>query len=243
MNKIQYKKNNGLKVFALIFSLIGFILFIITLVLFIKTLIFNQKSEVVEVTIETCVPFVEKKANGEETISYQVYVNYFYNGSFYEHKLITGITESLASGDTLKARVNTQNNEDIRYMTTTSTAVILCMIIGLAMFIGFGYLFINQSISQNEYKEIIKNGRKVDAKVVKIYPEKNVYNNKYQYYKLDCESMEKIFTSKPFKNGEYITEGDVVYVYYTSLKKNKYYVDVESIEVKEKKTDDNWTFK
>ena len=240
---IEYKKNKGLRVIEVIISLLGLICFIIGVVLLINTISFNNKSEVIEVNIDAVEKNVVLDNDGNETISYEIYVSYNYNGKNYDHVLLSGVNESREVGSLMKVRVNKSYPEDIRYMTSTTFLTILLMVAGLAFFAGFGYIYIGTVISFNNYKEIIKNGRRVDAVITRVYPDGSAYNSKNQYYRLDCEWTEKKFTSRPYKNGIDISEGDIVPVYYTSIRRNQYFVDVENVQINKKNKEDNWTFR
>lgn len=240
---IEYKKNMGLRVIEVFLSLLGLVCLVVGIVLLIKTISFNNKSEVIEAKIDAVEKNVATDSDGNQTISYEIYVSYAYNGNNYDHVLLSGVNESREVGSLIKVRVNMSNPEDIRYMSSTTFLTIILMIVGAVFFGGFGYIYIGTLISYNNYKEIIKNGRRVDAIVTRVYPDGSAYNNNNQYYKLDCEWTEKKFTSRAYKNGSEISEGDIVPVYYTSIRRNQYFVDVENVQINKKNKEDNWTFR
>ena len=138
---IEYRKNIGLRVIEIILSLAGFICLIIGIVLLIKTISFKNKSEIIEVKIDAVEKNVATDSDGNQTISYEIYVSYSYNGENFDHVLISGINESREVGSLISARVNKNYPEDIRYMTNTTFFTILLMVVGLIFFGGFGYIF------------------------------------------------------------------------------------------------------
>lgn len=240
---IQYKSNKVLESVLLILSLIGLTLVCIALFLLIRTASYNNNSEIIEAIIDDCDKDVKTDKNGKVTITYINFVNYSYNGNSYEHVVLTGLNQERASGDTIRIRISKNNPNDVRFMNQTTFGSVFLLIIGIVICGGFGYLFVINILQKNEYKEIKEKGRKIEATVTKVYPYRNVYNSNNQYFKLDCESMEKVFTSMPYKNGVGISEGDTVFVYYTSLQKNKYFVDVENTIINKKEIGDNWRLK
>lgn len=240
---VEYRKNTGLRVIEVILSLAGLVCLIIGIVLLIKTIAFNNKSEVIEAKIDAVEKNVTTDSDGNQTISYEIYVSYSYNGENFDHVLLSGVNESREVGSLMKVRVNKSYPEDIRYMTSTTFLTILLMVAGLAFFAGFGYIYIGTVIAFNSYKDIVKNGRRVDAVVTRVYPDGTSYNSKNQYYRIDCEWTEKKFTSKAYKNGFDISEGDIVPVYYTSIRRNQYFVDVANVQINKKNKEDNWTFR
>ena len=239
--KVEYKNKNALIALEAIIALIGLVVLIIGIFLIARTINFNSNSERIEAIVEACEKYIEENNDGTSTIRYQTYVNYMFEGKQYTHVLLSGINTATSIGNTIHIRINMLNPEDARLISNTSFMVILVIIIGLLITGGFTYLLIATVINKDSYKKIIADGAKVIAKVTRVYPERNAFNTLTQYYLLDCEYMEKIFTSYPFKGGEGISDGDLVPVYYTSLRKGIYYVDVKNVEIKHQ--EDNGYFK
>ena len=173
---------------------------------------------------------------------YRIYVNYNYNGTKHDHILLSGINVVKAVGEEIEIRVNPDFPEDIRYFSKTTIYIVLILLLGLLLVGGGSILLIENIVKENSYKEIIKNGVRVLATVTKVTPYQNVYNSKNQYYVVECEYVEKTFSSRPFKNMTDISEGDLVPVYYTSIRKGKIFVDIANVEFKNNKND-NWSFK
>ena len=231
-NVIQYKDKRVLIAIEIIIIVIGLIALIIGIFLLSRTINFNNNSERVEAIVEACEKYVETDANNVSTIRYQTYVNYMFEGKQYNHVLLSGINSATSIGNSIHIRVNVLNPEDARLMSNTSFLVVILIIGSILLSGGFIYLLINTIINRDSYKKIMREGIRVEAKVIRVYPERNSFNTLTQFYLLDCEFMEKKFTSQPFKGADGISEGDIVPVYYTSIRKGIYYVDVKNIRIK-----------
>ena len=240
--KIKYKSNAFIIILDAILAGIGLIGLIIGIFLVSRTINFNNNSEKIEATVDACEKESTQDSNGKITITYQNYVNYNFNGVQYNHIILSGVNNALAVGDKIEIRININNPEDVRMMNQTSFVSIALIVISLLVLGGFTYLLIASYINKKEDKNYIKDGIRVEAKVTRVYPEKNVFNYNNQYFVLDCECMEKKFTSKPFKYGYDISEGDIVPVYYKSIQKGQYFVDVENTIINKKKNEE-WRFK
>lgn len=210
------------------FTFMGLLFFFIGIFIHLDNKEFQEKADVVLARIVQIDEYKEYD-DGETEYYYDVFVNYEYNGEFFEYIEIDTYTSSMREGKEIELYVDPSNPMDARYGGGD--------ILFLLCFSSIGGLFalIGISMSIKDFFKMLKNkkiklsGRCYRCFIVAIEEDYSFTSNGRPSLVAVCSYGEKTFRSKHGFRLKYDDLNKTVNVYVDEYS-GEYFVDLKSIE-------------
>lgn len=217
-----------------IFAVVGLVQIIISVCL----LISNKNYEKDSIEITGTISSIESYKDQNDELYHEVYVDFTYNGKEYRNVQLSEYSSNMYEGKTIQLLFNPEADKIVRtksmiHFSTLVTSLIgtIFLVIALAGIISTAIL----TKKGNHGKELLKTGKRVEAKVESIETDTFITINGRHPYIVICTYTD-IFTGIQyrFKSGRLMRNpepalktGDTIDVYVNENDYSKHYVAVE----------------
>ena len=175
------------------------------------------------------------RRNGKYRTDYDIYVQYEVDGVTYNQEL-NGSSSSMRVGSTIVVYYDPENPRDVRSSNNSGMqgfAIAFSLVfVVLGAFIG-----IVPAVKFGKLKKLKETGQQITAVITEVVVDKTVRINKRHPYKMICEAVDPltnekyIYSSESFVgNIDYLWNQQVT-VYYDPYDKDRYYVDIDSVNM------------
>ncbi len=233
--KNDNRGNIALWIIGIIFSVIGCIFLIIGIVSGISTSQFMETAVPTEARINA----IERYRDRDGDRHYDVYVTYTVDDITYEDQYLGYHSKGMREGDVVEIYYDPENPIDIVSGSGTFLLTYVFVGIGGVFFVVVLVSLISMVKNNASAKKLKQNGRKVDLPIARIEVNYNVSVNSIPGHKVVCANtiaMSGEPTEYESKNvfkflDESMLVGKYVSVYVDRENPNKYFVDVNSIQL------------
>ena len=218
-----------------VFMIIGVVFLLVGVIIGIAGSKFEENADKVTAIIST----IDADWDGDGDIHHKVFVEYSYQGEFYQHVHLDYYSSGMFEGDEIEILVSRDNPRKISSSEGTRVMIIVFSALGLAFIIGAMIPLILMVRKNIKRKDLMQNGHRIYAVVEDIWLNHNVAVNGRNPYVVYC-NYEDIYTGVvyKFKSNNIWTDprpilqpGSTVTVYVSGHNPedySKYHVDVES---------------
>ena len=170
--------------------------------------------------------------------NYKVYVNFDFNGNFYENISLGYWQTGYQVGDEISIYCNKNNPTDIIMREIVIAVPIILLGMGAIFFLLSIFPIIKHCKKQKIYKNLMKNGKVIKCKVTSIiqdtsYRMNGAFVNRIAVCIPANENIIHEFNSLPFNRKYHLPLESLVDVYYDNKNFDNYYVDLSSVKFEE----------
>lgn len=165
-------------------------------------------------------------------------VSYVYHDRMYETYL-SEYSSSMHAGDSIVLYVSRDNPENVRTEMLLFLPTLILSVVGASFLIVGGVFFLIVGIKSRKKKDLLQNGRVVEATVTGGQMNYSMSVNGRHPWKLECK-YEDTYTGATYLYSSYniwkdpfLYMGQIVKVYVDRENPRKYYVDVDSLSAEQ----------
>lgn len=226
-------KNAIINITFWMFAVIGIIFFTVGIIWLVSNSRFKQNAVEVSAVIQE----IKSYRDSDEDINYSVYVNYSYNGQYYENVKLSEYNSSMYVGKEIAILIDPDNPR--KNMTNFGLYLAPAIFIGMGAIFACVGIFPLIGIGQKSavQKKLIASGQYIYATVESIQCNESYYLNGRHPFNVYCtykdEYKDIVYRFKSdniWTNPEYVIQpGNEIKVFVDRQNYKNYHVDVEGI--------------